>query len=256
MPRARGIPDASKHEAAPMAAPLPRLVALEDDPDCCKLIQACLRADYSTVFANSGAELLRLVDDSAVDVILLDVGLPDDDGFSIARQIRRTSDVPIVFLSGYASEDMIVKGLNIGGGDYVTKPFSREVLVARIRNSLTRISEQQVTAPRHLQLGEVVFHVRERDLVGANGCCLKLTEMESLILLVLAQAGSEPVSRNELFRRIHGREWDQMSRELDVHVSHLRSKLAEIFDTENPLISLRGVGYCLQLGALRRTPKA
>jgi DNA-binding NtrC family response regulator len=73
MPRARGIPDASKHEAAPMAAPLPRLVALEDDPDCCKLIQACLKADYSTVFANNGAELLRLVGDSAVDVILLDV---------------------------------------------------------------------------------------------------------------------------------------------------------------------------------------
>jgi DNA-binding response OmpR family regulator len=256
MPHSRDVAYVRKQEEAPMAARLPRLVALEDDPDCCKLIRACLKADYSTVFANNGAELLRLVEDGAVDVILLDVGLPDDDGFSIARQIRRTSDVPIVFLSGYASEDMVVKGLNIGGGDYVTKPFSREVLVARIRNALTRVGEQQVVTPRRLQLGEVVFDVHKRDLVGANGCCLKLTEMESLILLVLAQAGSAPVSRNELFRRIHGREWDQMSRELDVHVSHLRSKLAELFDTENPLISLRGVGYCLQLGALRRTPKA
>lgn len=225
----------------------PRVAVLDDDADLCKLLRFLLEKEYEVVMASGGAQLRRMVDEGAVDVIVLDIGLPDEDGISIAQKIRTTSSVPLVFLSGYSSEEMIVKGLNIGGDDYVTKPFQPEVLLARVRNALRRAEQQPAQPLLNIQLGEVRFEVREQRLTHADGRSVKLTEMEALILSTLAQAEGQTLSREEMFRRIYGRDWDLLNRGLEVHLSHLRGKLTEVSGMENPIVGLRGVGYRLNM---------
>lgn len=224
----------------------PRVAVLDDDAALRKLLNAVLRRDYEVLMAHNGAELRRFVDAGKVDAIVLDIGLGDEDGIAIARQIRSTSSVPLVFLSGYSSEDMIVKGLNIGGDDYVTKPFQAEILLARLRNALRRGKEQPAPrVPAVIRAGNLTFEVRQQCLVNSDGRSVKLTEMEAQILSALALADEQTLSRDELFRRIHGRDWDPDSRSLEVHLSHLRKKLGQVSDAENPIIGIRGLGYRL-----------
>jgi DNA-binding response OmpR family regulator len=225
----------------------PRIAVFDDEPDFTRLVKECLKGDFHVVIPDSQLELSRLVSAGELDAVLLDIGLPDDNGISIAQGLRYFSDVPIVFLTGYSSEDMIVKGLNIGADDYVTKPFQPAVLLARIRNVLRRRAERPAAERRIISFGSVSFDVRQRMLRAAGEQRVPLTEKEAMILMILAEAGNAVVSRNDLFRQIHGRNWDQMSREIDVHVSHLRAKLVEICGSDNPLSSIRGVGYCLNL---------
>jgi len=226
----------------------PRVAVLDDDADLCKLLRFLLEKEFEVVMASGGEHLRRLVDESAVDVIVLDIGLPDEDGISIAQRIRTTSSIPLVFLSGYSSEEMIIKGLNIGGDDYVTKPFQPEVLLARVRNALRRGGEPSRVQPQlSIQLGGILFEVRDQRLTNADGRSVRLTEMEAMILCTLAQADDQTLTREELFRRIYGRDWDLLNRGLEVHMSHLRGKLTEVSGIENPIVGLRGVGYRLSL---------
>jgi len=224
-----------------------RVAVLDDDADLCKLLRFLLEKEYAVVMASGGADLRRLVDAGAADIVVLDIGLPDEDGISIAQRIRTTSSIPLVFLSGYSSEEMIVKGLNIGGDDYVTKPFQPEVLLARVRNALRRAEQQPAQPLLNIQLGEVTFEVREQRLTHADGRSVKLTEMESLVLSTLVHAENQTLSREEMFRRIYGRDWDLLNRGLEVHLSHLRGKLTEVSGIANPIVGLRGVGYRLNL---------
>lgn len=225
-----------------------RIAVLDDDADLRKLLRLILEREYAVLMAGNGVELRRLANSGAVDIVLLDIGLPDEDGISIARQIRATSSVPIVFLSGHSSEDMIVKGLNIGGGDYLTKPFQAEVLLARIRNSLRHAREQALPqALPQIRSGDLSFDATRQTLVNRDGRNVKLTEMEAQIFSVLALAGNQPLSRDEIFRRIHGRDWDLLERSLEVHLSRLRKKMAAVSSAENAIIGVRGVGYRLNV---------
>jgi len=226
----------------------PRVAILDDDADFSRLLRFVLDTEYEVVAAQCGAHLCQLVDEGKLDCIVLDIGLPDEDGISIAQQIRTTSSIPIIFLSGYSSEDMIVKGLNIGADDYVTKPFKSEVLLARVRNALRRGREHLPAVPSlKFQFTDVLFEVRDRRLVNTRGQVVKLTEMEALILSKLAQADEQVLSREELFRRVYGRDWDALNRGIEVHLSHLRRKLTEVSGFENPIAGLRGVGYRINL---------
>ncbi len=226
----------------------PRVAVLDDNAVLCKLLRFLLEKEYEVLFASDGAELLQLVDKGAIDVIVLDIGLPDEDGIVIAQQIRTTSDIPLVFLSGFSSEEMIIKGLNIGGDDYVTKPFQPELLLARVRSALRRTKEHK-PAPRALDIrfGGFTFETREQRLLKADGDVVKLTEMEAMILSALALAEAQTLSRDGLFRRIYGRDWDTLNRGLEVHLSHLRAKLTEACGVENPIVSKRSVGYRLNI---------
>ena len=230
----------------------PCLVVLEDDPDCRNLLHHGLRGEYDVVFVNSGAELLARLDSDTVDLVVLDIRLPHEDGFSIARQIRRVSEVPVVFLSGLDAEDAVVKGLDIGGDDYVTKPFSTSVLAARIRNLLRREPKPPNPSPRINEYGEYRLDPLGKLLVHPDGRTARLTEMEVRILDMLMQATGVPVSRDELYRRIHGRGWDRMSREIDVHISNLRRKLQAEFEINDAVQHIRGIGYRLNPTAFER----
>ena len=235
----------------------PRVAVLDDDADVRRLLGVVLKRDYEVLTPPNGTELRRLVDNHEVDAIVLDIGLPNEDGIAIARQIRSTSSVPLVFLSGYSSEDMIVKGLNIGGDDYVTKPFQAEVLLARLRNALRRVTEvPSPSLPTEIRSGDVTFELRQQRLANSDGRSVKLTGMEAELLYVLVRADGETLSRDEIFRRIHGRDWDPFDRSLEVHLSHLRKKLAQVSNIEIPIIGIRGVGYRLNVELTDRTEPA
>ena len=224
-----------------------RVAVLDDDPDLRKLLRFLLAREYEVVLPRDGAQLQIMVEQGAVDLIVLDIGLPEEDGILIAQRIRATSSIPLIFLSGYSSEEMIIRGLNIGADDYVTKPFQPEVLLARIRNALRRGELHPLHAVRNLQLGDVTFEVGEQRLSNAHGLSVKLTEMEALILALLANAEAQTISREEMFRRVYGRDWDTLNRGIEVHISHLRRKLAEVSEVHSTIVGLRGVGYRLNL---------
>ena len=225
----------------------PCVAVLEDDAELCGLLRLLLEDEYDVVMARGGIELCHLVSSGAVDAVVLDIGLPEEDGISIARQIRSGSDIPLIFLSGHSSEQMIVEGLTLGADDYVTKPFQNAVLLARIRNALSRGKRRHAEPPQKIRFGDVAFAVGEQRLIGSDGCCVKLTEKESLILAALAQAENQTLSRGEILGKIDPRDWDSPSRAVEVHMSNLRRKLTEIGAAENPIASLRGVGYRLNL---------
>ena len=228
----------------------PRLAVLEDNADQRKLLSLILEAEYDVVMAGDGAELRRLVGSGMVDIVLIDIGLPGENGISIARQIRSESSIPLIFVSGYSSEEIITEGLTVGADDYVTKPFHNAVLLARIRNVLGR-GKHRHGAPRRVQFGDVSFVVGERRLIGADGRCVKLTEMESMILDALVQSEKRTLSRDKIHGEILGnvqdKDWDSPSRSVEVHISNLRRKLIAIGSIDNPIASLRGVGYRLNL---------
>lgn len=229
----------------------PRVAVLDDDVNLTKLLRLLLQRDYRVMVPVDGNQLCQWVQDGVLDGIVLDIGLPDESGISIAQRIRVTSSIPIVFLSGDDSDETIVRGLNIGADDYVTKPFKAQVLLARVRSALRRGMEHDAPAPLStMQLGQVLFEVLDQRLVRADGHAVRLTEMETLILSTLALAGRQTLSREEMFRRVYGREWDALNRGLEVHLSHLRKKLTEVSGVDNPIVGLRGVGYRLNLDAL------
>jgi DNA-binding response OmpR family regulator len=230
-----------------MNKPLPKVAILEDDPDCRTLLRYMLGFEHDVYFAQCGADLLKRVDCGSVDVVLLDIQLPREDGFSIARAIRRASRVPIVFVSALDADDAVVKGLNIGGDDYVTKPFSQAVLTARIRNLLRREPDSTQPPSAHVRVGEFRLDLDRSVLIDGKGGALPLTEMEARVLALLMQMGGVPVTRDDLYRSIHGRDWDRMSREIDVHVSNLRRKLELTFELTDAIRHVRGIGYRLSL---------
>ena len=236
--------------------PKPRVAILEDDADVCKLVRFILQKEFEVTVATNGAHLRQMVDQGALDVIVLDIGLPEEDGISIAQKIRTTSAIPLVFLSGYLSEEMIIKGLNIGADDYVTKPFQPEVLLARVRSALRRGAAQPRSQHPQLiiQFEDIKFDVRAQLLTNSKGRTVHLTEMEAMVLSTLAQAENQTLSREELFRRVYGRDWDLFNRGLEVHLSHLRRKLTAISGVKNSIVGLRGVGYYLALDQVNPLP--
>lgn len=217
----------------------------EDDADFRDFLRRLLEVAYDVVVARDGADLRRMVNAGSVDVVLLDIGLGSENGLSIARRIRSESGVPLIFLSGFSSEDMIVKGLALGADDYITKPCSSKVLVARIENALRRKPWCQAAVRDDLPIGEVMFDVRRRSLTHADGRHVILTEKEAYILEALAQAPNQTLSRDALYRCILGREWDCETRVLEVHVSNLREKLTWVGCDRKTLVALRGHGYRL-----------
>lgn len=222
-----------------------RVAILEDDADFREFLRRILEREYDVIVARDGLDLRRLADIGGMDVIVLDIGLAGENGLSIARQIRSESGVPLVFLSGYSSEDMIVKGLSLGADDYITKPCPSKVLVARIENALRRNGPRRTASQSRLKIGVFVLDEGGRVLSHPDGRHSTLTEKETKILASLARAEGQALSRDELYRRVFGRDWDCETRILEVHVSHLRRKLAWIGCDRKTITSLRGLGYRL-----------
>ncbi|HEX6829156.1 MAG TPA: response regulator transcription factor [Burkholderiales bacterium] len=222
------------------------VAVLDDDPRICDLVTRILKSDgyRPRVMAGRG-DLLDAIEGQAVHAVILDLGLPGDDGVDIAREIRRRSDITLLMLTGRSDVGDRVLGLDSGADDYIVKPFEPVELLARLRSALRRRPPRLAPAPARMRVGSLTCDPRGRVLRTQDGREQNLTERELDLLLLLARSAGQPVSRERLSREALGREWNPVDRSLDVHIAHLRAKLRALAPQETFLSSVRTGGYQL-----------
>ena len=228
----------------------PTLLVIDDDRELCAMLVEYLGPEgFLTSTANTGPEGLEQLSRTAIDLVVLDVMLPELSGFEVLRRIRSVSRVPVIMLTARGEEVDRVVGLEMGADDYLAKPFSPRELVARVRAVLRRIPGEGQGADGLILWGPLRLDLRaRRALVGESD--LELTSAELRILDLLVRADTRTVSRDELMTLALGRRLLPTDRSLDTHVSNLRRKLLKHTDRIN-VQSVRGAGYALTLAFAR-----
>jgi DNA-binding response OmpR family regulator len=225
-----------------------RIVIVEDERDMADLVATRLRREgYEVEVANDGIEGLTLIRSKPPDLVLLDIMLPGMPGTEIAAKLRddpRTVAVPIIMLTAKSEESDIVVGLRFGADDYVTKPFSMSVLVARIDALLRRAASPQPQAKAAFKAGPLLID-QQRYLVELEGRPLALTLTEFRLLAALAAANGRVLSRNQLMDQAMGLDVVVTDRTIDVHITTLRRKLGKAREC---IQTVRGVGYRFVVG--------
>jgi DNA-binding response OmpR family regulator len=219
----------------------PVIVLVEDDPNIADLVDMYLRQDgYRVYQATDGQTGLDLVKTRAARLVILDVGLPGPlDGLDVCRQLRQTSDIPIIMLTARDDEVDRVLGLELGADDYVTKPFSPRELVARVKAILRR-ADTPARPPAVLSAGAVQVDLGRRE-ARVDGEVVPLAAREFELLAYLAENRGLALSRRQLLNGVWGVDWVGDERTVDVHVRQLRKKLGDAL----PLVTVWGVGYRL-----------
>ena len=231
-----------------------RILVVDDDPDVREMLQDFLQLHHFEVgMARSADEARELLAGFAPDLILLDIGLPGEDGLSLARYVREHHDVAIVIVSGAGETLDRIIGLEVGADDYLTKPFDTRELLARVKSVLRRYRRETGTAAeaeaRVPEPGQVIAVGRFRldctaeVLMDEAGEEVPLTRMEYELLHVLAERPNRPLSRDRILNLTQNRDWDPYDRSVDIRVARLRQKVEE--DPSNPRLirTVRGVGY-------------
>ena len=222
------------------------ILIVEDELAIADSIAYALRTDgFTPVHVSLGQHALDAVrGQSAPALIVLDVGLPDMNGFEVCRQLRQFCDVPVIFLTARSDEIDRIVGLEIGADDYVTKPFSPRELVARIRVVLRRLAP--AAAPAAAPAPVRRFELREHEArVRYCGQALELTRYEYLLLKTLLEHPGHVLSRAQLMERVWSGAPDTLERTVDAHVKSLRAKLRAIDADLDPIQTHRGLGYSL-----------
>ncbi len=224
----------------------PRILIVEDEPAIADTIQYALETDgFDTVLLNSGQPVLPYLAEESVDLIILDIGLPDVSGLELCKKIRLACALPIIFLTARSEEIDRVVGLEIGADDYVTKPFSPRELSARVRAVLRRTNGKGPAA----FTSSSAFQVDEpRKRISYFGEVLDLSRYEFRLLKTFIERPGQVFSREQLMERA----WDEpeasMDRTVDAHVKNLRAKLKVVNPEVDPIVTHRGTGYSLKEG--------
>ena len=223
-----------------------RILVVDDEPAIRRLLRSTLGVqDYSVLEAATVAEALEVLDREKVELIILDLGLPDGDGLEVIRRLRPDSQLPIIVLSSRDDERGKVEALDAGADDYVTKPFGVEELVARIRAALRHRVQAQGGKPVFQQDGLVVDLVHRR--ISRDGTELRLSPKEYEILRQLVIHAGKVLTHRHLLREVWGTENDDDVVYLRVYIRQLRGKLEA--DPARPTLILTepGVGYRLRV---------
>ncbi|MEM7318730.1 MAG: response regulator transcription factor [Pseudomonadota bacterium] len=216
-----------------------KILVVDDDPQLRELVSIALeRAGFAVILAGDGQRALIHAARETPDLMILDVGLPEMDGFEVCRRVRKTSDVPVLFLTARDEEIDRIVGLELGGDDYVTKPFSPRELVARVRAILKR--SRGIARTQHLRHGSLELDLAAHRCV-LNGVAVALTGTEMKILAALMQNPAHTLSRPQIVDRIWGQGSPVSDRTLDSHLRNLRSKLAQS-GCADALETVHGVG--------------
>jgi DNA-binding response OmpR family regulator len=215
------------------------VLVVEDEEAIASIVRAYLERDgYQVTSVGTGTEALSCVERERPQLVVLDIGLPDTDGFELCRQLRAVSSLPIVMLTARDEETDRIAGLELGADDYVTKPFSPRELVARIRAVLRRTDHQPEEKEAPLVLGDVVVDRGGRE-VRVAGHQVELRTREFDLLAYLVEHKGIVLTRDQLLDRVWGLDYPGGTRTVDVHVAHLRSKL----DRPELIETVRSVGY-------------
>jgi DNA-binding response OmpR family regulator len=226
------------------------ILLVEDDREISSLIELYLRKQgFDVVVAEAGEEALTQFGNSSPALILLDINLDGMSGFTVCKEIREVSNVPIVFISCNKDSDDIVEGLKMGADDYITKPFDPEVMVARVEANLRRapIFRRGAAPTKKDELRILSFDGLTVDLVNfqvhVNGIHVPLSAKEVQLLIFLARQPDQVFSLDELYQNIWGADSISDTRTVMVHISSLRKKLETPIAQFKYIHNIRGIGY-------------
>jgi DNA-binding response OmpR family regulator len=228
---------------------MPSIMLIEDDVRLAALVSRYLESSgFRVTVANLDRHVPSQVFELTPDLVILDLGLPGDDGFMICKQLRPAYASPILILTARNNDIDHVLGLELGADDYVVKPVEPRVLVAHINALLRRGRSKDEPPSGLLRFGALVID-RAAHSVRLNDKPIALSSSEFELLACLASHAGEIQSREALFRRLYKRDYDGLDRTLDVRISHLRKKLGEDGDTSERIKTIWGQGYLFVAGA-------
>jgi DNA-binding response OmpR family regulator len=224
-----------------VTAPLRRVLVVDDDDDICLLLEELLRgAGYDVETAQDGRAALRVFHANPTDLVVLDLSMPELDGFETLERLRDLSDVPVILLTARSGEIDKVRGFRAGADDYVVKPFGRQELLARIEALLRR-----APAPKHLDHyddGTLSIDYARR-LVMCRGLPVRLTPLEFRLLVAFVEHAGQVLSAEQLIERCWGHEAGVSRDQVKLYVSYLRRKLGQEAAGFEPIETVRGFGY-------------
>jgi DNA-binding response OmpR family regulator len=233
-----------------------QILVVDDDPDVRDLLHDYLSGQgYQVVAADRAAAARSLMEAEAPDLVLLDVGLPGEDGLSLARHIRERFDVGIIMISGAGETLDRIVGLEVGADDYVAKPFDPRELKARVKSVLRRYlraprpgpqataEPPQATSNRRVAAGACILDLDSHQLFDAEGAEIPLTRMEFELLEVLVQRPNRPLTRDQILNLTQNRDWDPFDRSIDIRIARLRRKIEPDPDRPQYIRTVRGLGY-------------
>ena len=222
-----------------------KILIVEDEAAIAEVLSAyAKREGYDTVYAPDGLAALDLFTHDDIDLVILDLMLPKLNGEEVCRRIREKSSVPIIMLTAKSSESDVVEGLDLGANDYVAKPFSPRVLMARVRAQL-RPREQRDNISSGLCAGGRIEIDPERVELRKDGVPVPVTKSEFLIFSTLASRPIRTWSREEIIRSALGDDYDGFDRTIDTYIKNLRKKLAEPGHENGWIKTIYGFGYRL-----------
>lgn len=224
------------------------ILIVDDEAEIRQLLRIYLGAQgFRVSEADTGAAARRLLERQRPDLALVDLGLPDEDGLSLIRNLRERYQLPIIILTGRGETIDKIVGLELGADDYVTKPFDLRELLARIKSVLRR-SEAPLRDPGEvdtLRFAGFELRLKEHRLCDASGSEIPLTHGEFKLLAALARNAQKTLSRDAILDLTHGREAGPYDRTVDMQITRLRRKLGEDPKLPSVIRSVRGVGYML-----------
>ena len=228
-----------------------RILVVDDDPRICRLLNRFLTVEgYVVDSAPNGHVMLRALRSEPFDLVILDLRLPGgEDGLSLARRMRAETNAALIMLTGRSDAVDKVIGLELGADDYVTKPFDRRELLARIRSVLRRSAVRESETQTGARGGSVVrfcewtVDLNQREVLSPEGTVVELTFHEFELLAALVNRPQRVVSRDQILELISNRHWQPYDRSIDVLIGKLRRKLSD--DPRHPRLikTVRGVGY-------------
>jgi DNA-binding response OmpR family regulator len=221
----------------------PSIILVEDDIRLSELVSRYLNHNgFRVTVSNRGDEVVEQVHRNPPDLVILDLGLPGQDGLSICKQLRPLYTNPILILTARDNDIDHVLGLELGADDYVIKPVEPRVLMARINALLRRSKSRARVETKTLQFGRLRVDTLARS-VSLNGHQIALSSGEFELLVHLAEHPGEIQSRETLFKQLYKRDYDGIDRVLDIRISHLRKKLGEDADSSERIKTIWGQGY-------------
>ncbi|MEE2782342.1 MAG: response regulator [Pseudomonadota bacterium] len=222
------------------------ILIVEDEPITREQLVSYFEEEgFRVSSTGSGNEVQKIIDNTDVILVLLDIKLPGKDGLTLTREIRINSDVGIILVTSKQEQIDRLLGLESGADDYVTKPFDPRELLSRSRNLIRRVQLQQSQRKRnHIRnFGEWVLDLNKRELTSPDGEAIQLSAGEYQLLLAFMEKAGEVMNRDELMNRIRNREWFPDDRYIDVLVGQLRKKLGERASTARIIATIHGTGY-------------
>ncbi|MFM1814076.1 MAG: hypothetical protein RLZ98_771 [Pseudomonadota bacterium] len=231
---------------ARMSAPQTKILIVDDDDDIRALLMGFLAEEgFGTAGACDAPSMDAAIVRERPDLVVLDLMLPGEDGLSICRRLRSTSGIPVIMLTARSAEVDRIVGLEIGADDYVTKPFSKRELLARIRSVLRRGGpSQDLNPPKSvLRFNQYTVDVNARRITDQSGREITLTGAEFDLLICFVHSPQRVLSRDQLLDKVHGRNADPFDRSIDTLVSRLRKKIEVASDKERLIATIRNHGY-------------